>query len=88
MTSFEVGAVSGIVVGSIAGGVVCKSFGILAIFGGVVSGGAVGYFLGLVYGAVIVMLCGTVAAFWQLITGQLKPLKNPEDDAKKKDHTA
>jgi hypothetical protein len=38
MTAFEVGAFFGITGGAVAGGVLCKSHGLLAIIGGVVGG--------------------------------------------------
>jgi hypothetical protein len=88
MTAFEVGAFFGITGGAVAGGVLCKSHGLLAIIGGVVGGGVVGLFVGLLYGATIVLLCGLASVFWQLITGRLKPDATPKDNANEKDHSA
>jgi hypothetical protein len=85
MTAFEVGAFFGIAGGAVAGGVLCKSYGVLAIVGGAVGGGVVGLFVGLLYGALIVLVCGLASVFWQLITGRLKTNAAQKDNANGKD---
>ncbi len=88
MTAFEVGAFFGITGGAVAGGVLCKSHGVLATIGGVVGGGVIGLSVGLLYGAIIVLLCGLASVFWQLVTGRLKPDATRKDNANEKDPAA
>jgi hypothetical protein len=88
MNAFEVGAFSGIAGGAVIGGVLCKSHGVLAIIGGVVGGGVAGLFVGVLYGFVIVLLCGLASVCWQLITGRLKPDATPKDKANGTDNAA
>ena len=88
MTAFEVGAFFGITGGAVAGGVLCKSHGVLAAVGGVVGGGIAGLFLGLLYGAIIVLLCGLASVLWQLVTGRLKADGTRKDDANDTDRAA
>jgi hypothetical protein len=56
MNVFEAGILPGIGLSGIIGGVVCKSYGVTAVVGGVVGEMFVGVFAGWVYGFVIIFL--------------------------------
>ena len=67
MNLFEAGILPSIPLGAIIGGVLCKSFGILATIGGIVGGGIAGFFLGWLYGFLIILLMAAFTISWKLI---------------------
>ena len=84
MTAFEVGGFFGLAAGAVAGAIVCHSHGVLAIIGGVVGRGIVGLIAGVLFGALMVVLCG----LWYLITGRLKPDGSLKEKAHDRDNAA
>ena len=81
MTAFEAGGLCGIAGGAIAGGVLAKSYGVLAIIGGVVGGSVVGLFTGVLFGAFVLLIC----ALWYFVTGRVNPdgsIKESIDDGR------
>ena len=65
MNGFGAGVISGIPVGSIAGGMLCKSYGLLATIGGVIAGGVVGAFTGWLYSLLFIALFSTFIVVWR-----------------------
>jgi len=76
MTSFEAGAILGVIGGAVAGALFCKSHGMLAEVGGAVGGGVVGLFAGafLVFPiSFVCALAGILAKiYWEVLTGRRK----------------
>ena len=66
MNTFEAGVISAIPVGGIVGGIICKSYGLLAIIGGIFAGGIAGGFTGWTYALLII---GITSAFWGIWQG-------------------
>jgi len=64
MNLFEAGALPGIPIGGIIGGILCKSFGTLATLGGVFAGMIAGGFLGWLYAFLILFLLAVFATLW------------------------
>jgi len=65
MNTFEAGVISAIPVGGIVGGILCKSYGLLAIIGGVVVGGIAGGFTGWAYAMFIAFVTAAFMAIWR-----------------------
>ena len=64
MTLIEAGVLSGIPIGGIVGGVLCKSFGILATIGGAALGVIAGGFLGVLYVFCVMFLAAAFSVLW------------------------
>ena len=69
MNSFEAGILSGIPAGGIIGGMLCKSYGVLAIIGGVIAGMVAGGLAGWVYALLVLAITATFGGIWQGIRG-------------------
>jgi len=65
MNTFEAGVISAIPVGGIVGGILCKSYGLLATIGGVIVGGIAGGFTGWAYVMLIIFMMSTFIAVWR-----------------------
>ncbi|MHC4783798.1 MAG: hypothetical protein ACYTE0_12230 [Planctomycetota bacterium] len=64
MTLIEAGVLSGIPIGGIVGGLLCKSFGILATIGGAALGVIAGGFLGVLYVVCVMFLAAAFSGLW------------------------
>ncbi len=69
MTTFEAGIISAIPVGGIVGGILCKSYGVLAIIGGVIAGMVAGGVAGWVYALLVLAITAAFMGIWQGIRG-------------------
>ncbi len=67
MNLFEAGILPSIPLAAIIGGVLCKSFGVLATIGGVIGGGIAGFFAGWLYGFLIIILMAVLTIPWKAI---------------------
>ena len=65
MNTFEAGVISAIPIGGIVGGILCKSYGLFAIIGGVIAGGITGAFVGWVYVLFIIFMTSAFMAIWR-----------------------
>lgn len=65
MNGFEAGIISGIPLGGIVGGVLCKSYGIFATIGGVIAGGVLGAFSGYLYSLLFIAFFAVFIAVWR-----------------------
>ena len=65
MNTFEAGVISAIPVGGIVGGILCKSYGLIAIIGGVIVGGIAGGFTGWAYAMFIIVMTSAFMAIWR-----------------------
>ena len=65
MNGFEAGIISGMPLGGIVGGVLCKSYGLFATIGGVIAGGVVGAFTGYLYSLLFIALFAAFFAVWR-----------------------
>ena len=74
MNLFEAGILPSIPLGAIIGGVLCKSFGVLATIGGIVGGGIAGLFFGWLYGFLIILLMAAFTIPWKLIRKAPDPM--------------
>jgi hypothetical protein len=72
MTSFEAGAILGVIGGAVAGAVLCKSLGLLAEVGGAIGGGVVGLFAGALLVFPISFAYGLARIYWEVLTGRRK----------------
>jgi hypothetical protein len=76
MTPLEAGAIFGIIGGTVAGAVLCKSHGMLAEVGGAIGGGIVGLFVGALLVFPISMACALAwilaKIYWEVLTGRRK----------------
>lgn len=70
MTIFEAAIVPSIPLGAIIGGVLCKSYGIMATIGGVFVGGIAGGFAGWSYGIFIIFLMSVSMTIWDGVRHQ------------------
>ncbi|MHC4216015.1 MAG: hypothetical protein ACYSWP_21905 [Planctomycetota bacterium] len=79
MNTFEAGVISAIPVGGIVGGIICKSYGIWAIIGGVIAGAIAGSLTGWAYALLII---GITSAFWGIWQGirKLPDFDNGQND--------
>ena len=80
MNTFEVGVISAIPVGGIIGGLLCKSFGLFAVIGGVIAGIFAGGLAGWAFGLFII----TVSAFFMVVWTGIKKL--PDQNINDKEH--
>jgi len=69
MNTFEAGVISAIPVGGIVGGILCKSYGVLAIIGGVIAGMVAGGLAGWVYALLVLAITAAFLGIWQGIKG-------------------
>jgi len=69
MNTFEAGVISAIPVGGIVGGILCKSYGVLAIIGGVIAGMVAGGVAGWVYALLVLAITAAFMGIWQGIRG-------------------
>lgn len=74
MNLFEAGILPSIPLGAIIGGILCKSFGVLATVGGIVGGGIAGLFVGWFYGFLIILLMAAFTILWKLIQKSHDPM--------------
>ena len=65
MNGFEAGIISGLPLGGIVGGMLCKSYGVFATIGGVIAGGVVGAFTGWLYSLLFIALFSTFIVVWR-----------------------
>jgi hypothetical protein len=65
MNTFEAGVISGIPIGGIMGGILCKSYGLLAISGGVIAGGIAGGLSGWGYAYFLLAITSTFIVIWR-----------------------
>ncbi len=65
MNTFEAGVISAIPVGGIVGGILCKSYGLFAVIGGVIAGIVAGGVAGWVYSLFILVMTATFSGIWQ-----------------------
>ena len=65
MNTFEAGIISAIPVGGIVGGILCKSYGILVIIGGVIAGMIAGGFAGWIYAYLVLFITAAFLGIWQ-----------------------
>jgi hypothetical protein len=73
MNQIEAGILPSIPIGAIAGGIVCKSYGVLATIGGVLAGSMVGGCVGLFYGCYIGLLIAIFGVLWGALRGERDP---------------
>ena len=69
MNTLEAGVISGIPIGGIVGGVLCKSYGLLPTVGGVIAGGIAGAFSGWLYALLIAFIFSVIAVIWRAMRG-------------------
>lgn len=69
MNTFEAGVISAIPVGGIVGGILCKSYGLFAIIGGVIAGMVAGGLAGWVYALLVLAITAAFLGIWQGIRG-------------------
>ncbi|MBN2129887.1 MAG: hypothetical protein JW741_10340 [Sedimentisphaerales bacterium] len=77
MNLFEAGILPSVPVGAIAGGILCKSYGVLAVVGGVCVGAVAGGFAGWLYGYLVMFLMAASMAIWRGVRGQ--PEATPDE---------
>lgn len=73
MNQLEAGILPSIPIGAIAGGMICKSYGVLATIGGVLAGSVVGGFVGFFYACYIGVLMTIFGVLWGALRGQPDP---------------
>jgi hypothetical protein len=64
MNLHEAGAIPGVAVGAIVGGIICKSHGVLAAVGGSLVGAVSGGIFGFIYACVMIILMATIGILW------------------------
>jgi uncharacterized membrane protein YhaH (DUF805 family) len=67
MNLFEAGTIPGVITGAIAGGVLCKSYGVLAVIGGSLSGAICGGVIGFLYAAAVIILMAIIGMLWTAV---------------------
>ncbi len=69
MNAFEGGVISALPLGGIIGGLLCKSYGLLPVIGGVIAGIIAGSFGGWLYGLLILFMMSAFIAIWRGVRG-------------------
>jgi len=69
MNTFEAGMITAIPVGGIVGGILCKSYGTLAVIGGVIAGMVAGGVAGWIYALLVLAITAALGGIWQGIRG-------------------
>ena len=67
MNLHEAGIFPSVPLGAIIGGVLCKSFGVLATIGGILMGGIAGLIAGWLYGFLIILLMAVFTVPWKAV---------------------
>jgi hypothetical protein len=67
MNLFEAAVIPSVPLGAIIGGVLCKSFGILATVGGVFAGMIAGGFFGWLYAYLVMFLMAVFCTLWNVV---------------------
>ncbi|MCK4850505.1 MAG: hypothetical protein KAT11_04095 [Phycisphaerae bacterium] len=82
MNLFEAAILPAVPCGAIVGGLLCKSYGVLAAIGGVLVGGIAGFFVGWVYAFVTIFMMTMFTTLWRVARGRSEPSQGSSEEMK------